>query len=238
MKLWTVLRERLGWRLFLSYVVVVAVVIVVLYGTAELLVPGILARHAARMQSQMGYAPNLEANLSRNLRSALDEILGAAAIAATLAAIAVSVFTARRIVEPVRAMTRAGQSIAAGDYQQRIVAPSEDELGTLARTFNQMAETLEQSERRRLELIGDVAHELRTPLTSIRSVMEGLTDGVLPAEPTTFLGVQHEAARLQRLVHDLEELSRAEARQIPARPPGGSARGPPSGGSRALVPTV
>ncbi len=44
--------------------------------------------------------------------------------------------------------------------------------------------------------------------------MEGLVDGVLPAEPATFLNVQHEVSRLQRLVHDLEELSRAEAGQI------------------------
>jgi signal transduction histidine kinase len=77
-----------------------------------------------------------------------------------------------------------------------------------------MADTLEQTEQRRLALIGDVAHELRTPLSSIRGVMEGLVDGVLPAEPATYLGVQREVARLQRLVHDLEELSRAEAGQM------------------------
>jgi histidine kinase len=65
-----------------------------------------------------------------------------------------------------------------------------------------------------MELIGDVAHELRTPLASIRSSMEGLVDGVLPAEPETYLSVEREASRLQRLVRDLEELSRAEAGQI------------------------
>jgi histidine kinase len=215
MKFLSGIRRRLGWRLLLSYLVIVGVGVVVLLGAAELLVPGILARHAALMRIEIGNVSNLETSLSRNLRLALNEILGVAATAATLAAIAVSIFTARRIVGPVQAMTRASQRIAAGDYHQRIEIPSEDELGTLARTFNQMAETLEQSERRRVELIGDVAHELRTPLTSIRSIMEGLTDGVLPAEPDTFAGVQREVARLQRLVHDLEELSRAEARQIP-----------------------
>jgi signal transduction histidine kinase len=208
-------RHQLGWRLLLSYLIIVGVSVVVLFGAAELVVPGVLARHAARMQLEIGDVANLEASLSENLGSAINEILGVAASAATLAAIAVSIFTARRIVGPVRAMTRASQRIADGDYRQRIEIPSEDELGTLARTFNQMAETLEQSERRRMELIGNVAHELRTPLTSIRSVMEGLMDGVLPAEPDTYEGVQREVARLQRLVRDLEELSRAEAHQIP-----------------------
>ena len=77
--------------------------------------------------------------------------------------------------------------------------------------FNQMAGSLEQTERMRHELIGNVAHELRTPLTSIKGYMEGLIDGVLPAEAATFERVYREADRLQRLVLDLQELSRVEA---------------------------
>jgi histidine kinase len=87
-----------------------------------------------------------------------------------------------------------------------------DELARLAVSFNQMAARLEQTEARRLDLIGNVAHELRTPLSSIKGYMEGLIDGVLPAESTTFQQVYREADRLQRLVHDLQELSRVEAR--------------------------
>jgi histidine kinase len=115
-------------------------------------------------------------------------------------------------------MMKASQRIAAGDYRQRVQVPGQDELGALARAFNQMAETLERTEQRRMELIGDVAHELRTPLSSIKGSMEGLVDGVLTADPATFLLVQREVARLQRLVHDLEELSRAEAGQVPLNP--------------------
>jgi histidine kinase len=143
------------------------------------------------------------------------EVVAFAAAAAILAALFVSVFTASRIVTPIRAMTNASQRIADGDYGQRVPVPGEDELGALAQSFNRMAETLDQTERRRLELIGDVAHELRTPLAAIRSSMEGLIDGVLPADPATYAGIEREAARLQRLVWDLEELSRAEAGQIP-----------------------
>jgi histidine kinase len=74
-----------------------------------------------------------------------------------------------------------------------------------------MASRLEQTEARRLELIGNVTHELRTPLLSIKGYMEGLIDGVLPAEAATFQQVYREADRLQWLVHDLQELSRVEA---------------------------
>jgi histidine kinase len=88
----------------------------------------------------------------------------------------------------------------------------QDELGTLAMSFNRMAEKLEQTEQMRRQLIGDVSHELRTPLTAIKGSMEGLIDGVLPADAATFEQIHQEAARLERLVDDLQELSRVEAR--------------------------
>jgi len=86
--------------------------------------------------------------------------------------------------------------------------------------FNQMAEKLDQVESMRRRLIGDVSHELRTPLTAIKGSMEGLLDGVLPATDETFQQVHAEADRLNRLVDDLQELSRVEARayQLDIRP--------------------
>jgi signal transduction histidine kinase len=208
------LRRHLGWRLFLSYLVVVLVGVAVLMSTAWLLAPASVSRHAEAMRQTMGDDPALIADVYRAFTEGVMEVLVVAAAAASLAALLVSVFTARRIVTPIREMTSASERIASGDYGQRVPVPGEDELGALAQSFNRMAETLDQTERRRLELIGDVAHELRTPLASIRSSMEGLIDGVLPAEVETYVVIVREAARLQRLVRDLEELSRAEAGQI------------------------
>jgi len=67
----------------------------------------------------------------------------------------------------------------------------------------------------RRQLIADVSHELKTPLASIKGYMEGLQDGIIPATAETFQLVHHEADRLQRLVSDLQELSRAEASRMP-----------------------
>lgn len=212
------LRQRLGWRLFLSYLIVVLVGVAVLISTAWLLAPSSVGRHAEAMRTAMGGVigndPALIADVYRAFTGGVMEVVIFAAAAAILAALLVSVFTTNRIVTPILAMTAASQRIADGDYGQRVPVPGEDELGALAQSFNRMAETLDQTERRRLELIGDVAHELRTPLAAIRSSMEGLIDGVLPAQPETYAGIEREAARLQRLVRDLEELSRAEAGQI------------------------
>jgi signal transduction histidine kinase len=217
-KLLSMLQQRLGWRLFLSYLVIIAVGVVITAIIVQFYASSALVRHIAHMQATLGNDPGLVAYLNQSFRAAINEILGVAALAASLAAVVVSIFTARRIVGPIQAMKQASRRIADGDYHQRVQVPGQDELGALAQAFNRMAEMLEQTEQRRLELIGDVAHELRTPLSSIQGVMEGLVDGVLPPEPATFLSVQREVSRLQRLVHDLGELSRAEAGQVPLEP--------------------
>jgi signal transduction histidine kinase len=83
--------------------------------------------------------------------------------------------------------------------------------GSWPTRFNQMAEKLHQVEAMRRQLIGDVSHELRTPLTAIKGSMEGLMDGVLPATDETYQQIHQEADRLNRLVDDLQELSRVES---------------------------
>jgi histidine kinase len=163
----------------------------------------------------MGGSMGMMTDLSESFTRAVNEVLLVAASLAVVTAVLVSTFVTRRIVRPVQEMKEASRRIADGRYIERVQVAGEDELADLALSFNQMAHTLAQTEERRRQLIGDVAHELRTPLSSIKSVMEGLQDNVLPAEPATFLDVQREVSRLQRLVHDLEELSRAEAGQIP-----------------------
>jgi histidine kinase len=219
----------LRWKLFLSYLVVILVGIAVLASAAEFAVPTAFDRHMSVMADMMGgRMMGMGMDLFANFRSAVTEALVLAGIAASLAAVAVSFFVSRRVVLPVQEMMAASKRIAEGHYDERVgvspamigaisprpgsAKPDEmDELSRLALSFNQMADRLEQTEARRLELIGNVAHELRTPLSSIKGYMEGLIDGVLPAEAATFQQVYHEADRLQRLVQDLQELSRVEA---------------------------
>lgn len=208
------LRQRLGWKLFISYLIVILVGVVSLTVTAEIHTPTAIDRHTAQMVDMMGSNMGMMTDLSESFTRAVNEVLLVAASLAFVTAVLVSTFVTRRIVRPIQEMTVASRRIADGRYDERVRLIGEDELAELAQSFNQMAHTLAQTEERRRQLVGDVAHELRTPLSSIRSVMEGLQDNVLPADPTTFLDVQREVSRLQRIVHDLEELSRAEAGQI------------------------
>lgn len=210
--------QRLGWKLFASYVLIVVVGSVVLWTTAQWVAPTAFARHLAEMTRLMGRPPAMAVDLLGGFLDAMNTALAVAAMAAFLTAVAVSIFVTRRIVAPVHSMMRATTRIADGRYGERVPVTSDDELGQLATQFNRMAATLERVEQMRRDLVANVAHELRTPLASIAGYMEGLLDGVIPAEPETFHRLHREAARLQRLVDDLQELSRAEAGQISLRP--------------------
>jgi light-regulated signal transduction histidine kinase (bacteriophytochrome) len=90
----------------------------------------------------------------------------------------------------------------------------EDEIGDLAQTFNAMAGSLAATERRRMQLVGDVAHELRTPPATLAGYLEGLEDGVIESKDETWRLLRSETARLTRLVDELAELWRAEAHQL------------------------
>jgi signal transduction histidine kinase len=218
----TLFRRHLAAKLFLSYLVIIVVGVMVLASAAELTIPRSFDRHmsamSAWMMNMMGDSGiMMEMDLFTNFRAAVREALAYAALAAFMVAVLASLLVSRQVVAPVKAMTSASQRIAEGHYDERVHLSGDldegeqDELSQLARSFNQMAAQLEKIETLRRQLIGDVAHELRTPLTTIKGSLEGLMDGVLPMEVETFQQIYKEADRLQKLVTDLQELSRVEA---------------------------
>jgi signal transduction histidine kinase len=216
------INSRLGLKLFLSYLVVIVVGLVVLVIASQFAVPSAFGRHMMGMGRMMGNVQGqgpgqwvdqgeLPDGLYREFRLSFFEALKYAAFAAIIAAVAVGIFFSRRVIAPLRAVMAATQHIADGHYDERVHVEGTDEISQLAAHFNQMAEKLEQVESMRRRLIGDVAHELRTPLTVIKGSMEGLMDGILPAAPETYSEIHRETERLNRLVDDLQELSRVEA---------------------------
>jgi signal transduction histidine kinase len=85
---------------------------------------------------------------------------------------------AHGMVLPLREMVSATRAMANGDYSQRVTVTAQDEVGSLARSFNTMASKLEEVERQRRELVANVSHELRTPIAALRARLENLADGV------------------------------------------------------------
>jgi len=160
------------------------------------------------------YASTNTPNAAGDFISAINQsTLLAGGIAALVALVLGSVLFFQ-IVSPVQRLTSAAKKIADGDLSQRIPTQSRDEIGALATSFNQMADSLAQHEELRRNLIADVAHELRTPLTVIQGNLEAMLDGILPTSPQEIATLRDETALLARLVSDLRLLSLAEAGQL------------------------
>lgn len=219
-------RASLWTKLLLSHAFTVFVGVITLFVAASAVGPDLFGSQMMRMMgpgmaAAMGQASHLttamQSDLNAAFRASLTESLLVAGLAAALVAVVVSAFVAAQIVRPIGRMLTATRRIAAGHYAERVpIAPvnAGDELAQLAESFNEMASSLEQAERRRLELVGNVAHELRTPIATLEGYLEGLLDGVVDPSPETWARLHDEAGRLRRLVDDLQELSRAEARQF------------------------
>lgn len=138
----------------------------------------------------------------------------------TLTAFAVALLVtqvlAHGMTSPLREMTAAARAMARGDYSRRVRASSRDEVGELARAFNQMAADLATADQQRRELIANVSHELRTPISALQALLENAVDGVAPAAdllPAALAQTQ----RLGRLVTELLDLSRLDAGVTPLR---------------------
>lgn len=211
------IREHLGAKLFLANLAVILIGIAVLAITIQIAIPAAFNRHMGEMSMMngmmgQGQGQGYGRTLFENFQASMFESLAYAVSASVVAALLVSGFLSRRIVAPVRNLTDASLNIANGNYSERVQVTGSDEIAKLATRFNHMASQFEQVESMRRQLIGDVTHELRTPLTSIKGYMEGLVDGLLPANTETFNQIHREADRLSRLVDDLQELSRVEAK--------------------------
>ncbi len=138
-----------------------------------------------------------------------------AGVVAALVALACVRFLARGLTTPLREMAAATQAMAKGDYSQRVNATSRDEIGRLARAFNQMAGELAETDRLRRDLVANVSHELRTPLAALQATLENLVDGVSEPDPHTLRTMLTQVQRLGRLVSQLLDLSRLEAGTVP-----------------------
>ena len=139
-------------------------------------------------------------------------VLAVAVVAAILAAIALAMVLGRRLARPIDEIGAAAQAIADGDYAARVPRSGPEELAGLADSFNRMAASLEEGQRVRREFIANAAHELRTPLTNLKGYLEGLRDGVVPADEATYRSLSEEVERLVRLAASLDTLAEGDAR--------------------------
>lgn len=149
---------------------------------------------------------NTDINFDQQQRRTSWMIVGLATLLAALATFPL----ARGLLAPVKRLVDGTHKLAAGDFSTRVPITSSDELGRLARDFNQLASTLEKNQQMRRDLMADISHELRTPLAVLRGELEAIQDGVRKFTPESVTSLQAEVATLTKLVDDLRQLSMSD----------------------------
>ncbi len=130
-----------------------------------------------------------------------------------LAALIAIYFTTERVIGPLREISRASKKLMVGEFNIRVHVHGRDEVAELAVAFNQMAGALENLDQMRNSFVANVSHDLRTPMTTIAGFIDGIIDGVIPAEERDHYlrVVSDEVHRLSRLVSALLDVSRLQA---------------------------
>ena len=127
-----------------------------------------------------------------------------------------SSITTMRQIKPIREMAAATRQYADGDFDVRMNDYGrEDEIGELAASFNNMAESLQQTERQRREFIANISHELKTPLASIKLLTDSILQNNMDMDTVKefVADIGNEADRLNRMTAKLLSLTRAETPQ-------------------------
>ncbi|HWO76175.1 MAG TPA: HAMP domain-containing sensor histidine kinase [Bacillus sp. (in: firmicutes)] len=159
----------------------------------------------------------------REIISEMNQFLSIAVLIALAASLLLSSVLSYIHVKRITRIRKATSLVASGDYSVHLPSSTFDEIGELANDFNQMVKKLNDSmeeikslENRRRQFMSDVSHELRTPLTTIRGVIEGLKNDMIPEEKKE-KGIQlvsQETNRLIRLVNENLDYDKIRSNQV------------------------
>ena len=130
-----------------------------------------------------------------------------------IVALGITYFFSRGLIAPLKQLRDAAEAMSEGDYSVRVhvATNSNDEIGQLARTFNEMAEELQHADQMRRDVVANVSHELRTPVSALQAMVENMADGVVEPTPANLEGILGQTHRLSDLIAFLLDLSRMEA---------------------------
>lgn len=171
--------------------------------------------HEHLQRASAAHEADQTAHAEEAFASATAISLSVALMVAVLAAALASWYATRRVVRPVSRVAQAASDIAAGSYDARVAPPGlGPEFDAMADAFNQMAGRLSSVETTRRRLLSDLAHEMRTPLATVEAYLEGIEDGVTPADGSTWAVLREQTHRLSRLADDISAVSRAEEHQL------------------------
>ncbi|MEM8856671.1 MAG: HAMP domain-containing sensor histidine kinase [Chloroflexota bacterium] len=142
------------------------------------------------------------------------QVLSIAALLTIIVATGIAYILSRRLAQPIIALTQSTEQMAQGDLSISVPAESEDELGALTRSFNQMSADLDVAFENRKRMTAEIAHDLGNPLQVVYGYVEAMEDGILELTPERFETVVVELERLKLMIDDLNLLAQADAKTL------------------------
>jgi signal transduction histidine kinase len=170
------------------------------------------------------YGPFFYSEAEALFLSSVNRLFVIAGLVFVLLSVIISILLSRTIARPILKAEEAARQIAAlhssgTNNQQNLRIRLHDhyqtkELAGLSRSINDLADELEEGERRQRQLISDIAHELRTPLTYLQGSIEAILDGVWKPDREHLTNCHEEIIRVTRLIQDLNTLTNFEWENI------------------------
>lgn len=143
------------------------------------------------------------------LQEQADTILIIVFLSIALSALAASLL-AWHFRRPIQTLVQGSRRLADGHFDTRLAVGRSDELGSLAQSFNQLADKLERAETSRRQWVADTSHELRTPISVLRAQLEAIQDGIRDASPEHIALMLRQVLSLNKLIDELYQLARAD----------------------------
>lgn len=161
------------------------------------------------------YGPFYYDNKDLAFINTLNRVFISVGIISLFVAVVFGFVISNRLSRPISRVIATSQMIAKGFFGDRVLEKSNTkDIDQLTSTINELATTLENQEKLRKRLTGDVAHELRTPLATLQSHMEAMIDGVWKPDTERLKSCHDEVLRIGRMVGDLERLARYESENL------------------------
>jgi two-component system, OmpR family, sensor histidine kinase BaeS len=153
------------------------------------------------------YLVNSENIIGKDFIDTLDSFLWKVTILAFIIGGLFHYISVRRIIGPIKYLSKSAKEIKEGKSPSRVVIKSSGEMRELIENFHSMAETIYSVQEQREEMLRDIAHELRTPLTNINGYLEALQNEVIDGNPELFGSLLEESRRITRIVDLITELN-------------------------------
>jgi signal transduction histidine kinase len=202
-------------RLFFSHIIVMIVGLLTLLAIGKFSSPRFFVVYLKQIEVGGVSVRQVRTQLMQSFEDAWSQGAFWSVVIGASTAGGLSYLVSKRIVQPLIQMEEITKKFASGHLNERVPAHEIPEVDQLAASFNRMAASLADVERRRRELVSDMTHELRTPLTILKGYLEGLADETIEPSTDVYLRLSNEVSRMQRLVNDLQELSKMEAGYLP-----------------------